>query len=101
MKIYNCVWCGCEVDYNDNDVCLNHFEALNKLRRSIHSELVKIDIKKRKRQWMMFEFSQKINKLIEKELEIDTSRRLIQKKVNGIMSDEDQRAIFQSLGIAV
>lgn len=100
MKLYNCVWCGCNLEYKD-DVCVKHIDQLGGLRRNIYFELVRIDLNKRKINWMMFQFTQKVNKLIERELEVDKARRIIDKKATGVMSDKDQRSIFISLGIAV
>ena len=100
MKIYNCVWCGCELGYKDN-VCHEHQAKLEQLKLLIQCEL-DMEIRERNfRKWQMVEWSRKVKKLIERQLDFEKSKRLIEDDKSGELLDHDQRRIFIALGIAV
>ncbi len=100
MKVYNCVWCGCELSYKD-DVCFQHTRQLLVLRAHIEAALNDDRREHKLYQEAVVVDSMVLSRKIEEQIQIESVQRMGDIKSNGAMSDEEQRTIFRSLGIAV
>lgn len=99
MKIYSCVWCGCELQLKD-DVCFKHTDELKMLRWRIRASLkddkreYKVHLKK------VLSDCTILSGKIKEQLEIENALREAENKSN-VMPDDEQQNIFRALGIAV
>ena len=99
MKVYSCVWCGCELQYKD-DVCFKHTEQLDVLRSHIEAALNQDKQEHRMYQHKVVVDSVVLSKKIEEQIQIENALKEAERKSN-VMSDDEQQRIFRALGIAV
>lgn len=99
MKVYNCVWCGCELGYKD-DVCFEHTRQLSVLRAHIEAALNEDKTEHRTYQHKIAVDSVVLSRKIEEQIQIENALKDAERKSN-VMSDDQQQQIFKALGIAV